>query len=64
MLHYITLEHEHKQAALTLVDRDLCVQLNRERRVVFSLPAAPVETGHFAAFSPLTQWPQYCLFTS
>jgi hypothetical protein len=38
VLHYITLEHEHKQAALTLVDRDLCLKLNLERHVVFSLP--------------------------
>jgi hypothetical protein len=40
-LHYITLDHEHKQAALTLVDRDLCIRLNRDRRVVFALPATP-----------------------
>ena len=39
VLHYITLEHEHKQAALSLVDRDLCLKLNRERHVVFVLPA-------------------------
>ena len=36
-LHFITLDHEHKQAALAQVDRDLCVRLNRDRRVV--LPA-------------------------
>jgi hypothetical protein len=40
-LHYVTLEHEQKQAALNTVDRDLSGQLNRERRVAFSLPAAP-----------------------
>ena len=39
-LHYVTLEHEQKQAALGTVDRDLSGQLNRERRVAFSLPAA------------------------
>jgi hypothetical protein len=38
-LHYVTLEHEQKQAPLDTVDRDLSVQLNRERRVPFSLPA-------------------------
>ena len=39
-LHYTTLEHEQKQAALSTVDRDLSGQLNRERRVAFSLPAS------------------------
>jgi hypothetical protein len=39
-LHYITLEHEQKQAALGTVDRDLSGQLNRERRVAFALPAS------------------------
>jgi hypothetical protein len=39
-LHYITQEHEHKQAPLNTVDRDLSGQLNRERRVAFSLPAS------------------------
>jgi hypothetical protein len=39
-LHYITLEHEHSQAALNSVDRDLSGQLNRERRVAFTLPAS------------------------
>ena len=38
-LHYITLEHEQKQAPLDTVDRDLSLQLNRERHVAFSLPA-------------------------
>jgi hypothetical protein len=40
VLHYVTLEHEQKSAPLNQVDRDLCVRLNRERRVVFSLPAS------------------------
>ena len=39
-LHYVTLQHEERQAALDTVDRDFSVQLNRERRVQFSLPAA------------------------
>jgi hypothetical protein len=39
VLHYITLDHQQKQVALALVDRDLCVKLNLERHVVFSLPA-------------------------
>ena len=39
-LHWVTLEHEHKQAPLNTVDRDLSGQLNRERRVAFSLPAS------------------------
>lgn len=38
-LHYVTLEKEQKQAPLDTVDRDLSLQLNRERRVPFSLPA-------------------------
>ena len=38
-LHYLTLEYEQKQAPLDTVDRDLSLQLNRERRVPFSLPA-------------------------
>ena len=40
-LHYVTLQHEQKQASLDTVDRGLSMQLNRERRVQFSLPAAP-----------------------
>ncbi len=39
-LHYVTLEHEQKQAALSTVDRELSGQLNRERRIAFSLPAS------------------------
>jgi hypothetical protein len=39
-LHYVTLEHEQKQTALSTVDRDLSAQLNRERRIAFALPAS------------------------
>ena len=39
-LHYVTQEHEQKQAPLAPLDRDLSEQLNRERRVAFSLPAS------------------------
>jgi hypothetical protein len=38
-LHYVTLQHEEKQASLDTVDRGLSLQLNRERRVPFQLPA-------------------------
>jgi hypothetical protein len=37
-LHYVTLQHEQKQAPLESVDRGLTSQLNRERRVPFQLP--------------------------
>jgi hypothetical protein len=37
-LHYVTLEHEERQADLSTVDRDLSLRLNRERRVQFQLP--------------------------
>ena len=37
-LHYLTLDYEQKQAPLDTVDRALSLQLNRERRVAFSLP--------------------------
>lgn len=37
-LHYVTLQHEEKQAPLESVDRSLTMQLNRERRVPFQLP--------------------------
>jgi len=37
-LHYVTLQHEEKQAPLDAVDRSLSLQLNRERRVAFQLP--------------------------
>ncbi|HUI56383.1 MAG TPA: hypothetical protein VLY04_15515 [Bryobacteraceae bacterium] len=38
-LHYVTLEREEKQVPLDSVDRDFSLQLNRERRVPFRLPA-------------------------
>ncbi len=37
-LHYVTMEHQEKQAPLTDIDRSLSQQLNRERRVQFQLP--------------------------
>jgi len=37
-LHYVTLQHEEKQVPLETVDRDLSLQLNRERHVQFQLP--------------------------
>jgi len=37
-LHYVTLEHQEKQAPLESVDRGLSAQLNRERHVAFALP--------------------------
>jgi hypothetical protein len=37
-LHYITLQHEEKQAPLDSVDRAFTMQLNRERNVAFQLP--------------------------
>ena len=39
-LHYVTQEHERKQAPLSTVDRDLSDKLNRERGVAFSIPAS------------------------
>src|SRR5579875_4040947 len=39
MLHYVTLEHQERQAPLSTVNRALSLQLNRERRVPFQLPA-------------------------
>lgn len=38
-LHYVTLQHEQRQAPLDTVDRAFSAQLNRERRVPFQLPA-------------------------
>lgn len=38
-LHYVTLQHEHRQAPLDSVDRSLTYRLNRERHVDFRLPA-------------------------
>ena len=37
-LHYVTMEHEEKQAPFDTVDRALSLQLNRERSVPFELP--------------------------
>ena len=37
-LHYVTLQHQEKQAPLDSVDRALSLQLNHERRVPFQLP--------------------------
>jgi len=37
-LHYVTLEHEDKEAPLNTVDCALSLQLNRERRVPLQLP--------------------------
>ena len=39
-LHYVTLQHEQKQAPLDSVDRALTFRLNRERHVDFRLPGA------------------------
>ena len=37
-LHYVTLQHEEKQVSLDSIDRELTLQLNRERRVPIQLP--------------------------
>jgi hypothetical protein len=37
-VHYVTLDHERKQAPLSSVDRALSERLNRERNVPFRLP--------------------------
>jgi hypothetical protein len=37
-LHFVTQQHEERQAPLDTVDRDFSMQLNRERHVQFSLP--------------------------
>jgi hypothetical protein len=37
-LHYVTLEHQERQAPLSTINRALSFQLNRERRVQFQLP--------------------------
>jgi hypothetical protein len=37
-LHYVTYEHEQKQAPLETLDRDLTVRLNAERHVELQLP--------------------------
>jgi hypothetical protein len=37
-LHYVSMDHEQRQAALASVDRDLSERFNRERNVTFRLP--------------------------
>jgi hypothetical protein len=37
-LHYVSMDHEQKQAPLSSVDHDLSERFNRERNVTFSLP--------------------------
>ena len=37
-LHYVTMDHEQKQAPLSTVDRGLSGRLNQERNVTFALP--------------------------
>lgn len=37
-VHYVTMDHEQKQAPLTSIDRNLSERLNRERNVAFRLP--------------------------
>jgi hypothetical protein len=37
-LHYVSMDHEQKQAPLSSVDRDLSERFNRERNVTFRLP--------------------------
>ena len=37
-VHYITTQHSHNRASIDLVDRDLSIQLNRERGIEFKLP--------------------------
>ncbi len=37
-LHYVTMDHEQKQAPLASIDRELSDRLNRERNVEFRLP--------------------------
>jgi hypothetical protein len=37
-LHYVTLQHEDRQAPVETLDRSLTLQLNRERRVTVRLP--------------------------
>ena len=40
-LHYVTQQHEERQAPVDSVDRDTSLRLNHERHVSFSLPALP-----------------------
>ena len=44
-LRYVTMDHEIKTAPLSSIDRDLSLQLNRERRVSFALPAIATAGG-------------------
>ena len=37
-LHYVSMDHDQKQAPLSSVDRDLSERFNRERNVTFRLP--------------------------
>jgi len=37
-LHYVTLQREEKQAPLGTLDRELTLQLNRERRIAINIP--------------------------
>jgi hypothetical protein len=37
-LHYMTLQHEEKQAPLDTLDRPLTLELNRERHITVQLP--------------------------
>lgn len=37
-VHYVTMDHQQKQAPLSALDRSLSVRLNRERNVTFQLP--------------------------
>jgi hypothetical protein len=37
ILHYVTIDHQQREASLDNIDRALSEQLNRERRVAFSL---------------------------
>ncbi len=38
-VHYITTQHSHNRATIDLIDRELSIQLNRERGVEFKLPS-------------------------
>jgi hypothetical protein len=37
-VHYVTMDHENRQASLGTIDRDLSERLNQERGVDFRLP--------------------------
>ena len=38
-VHYITTQHSHNRATIGLIDRELSMQLNRERGLEFKLPS-------------------------